>query len=215
MTDMSASSRLFPGSWRLRTAIALSLSILAALFINRLVRGSDSGLERGWSDPPNEARVRAYWWWLNSNVTRASITHDLEEMKAKGFGGAVLFDAGGAEQEGNAPVPHGPTFFSPQWRELYKHTLREGDRLGMEISLNIQSGWNLGGPMVRSEDAAKKLVWSESTLSGPAKFSTRLPEPNHKDPYYHDLMVVAFRVKVGMTEVPAPRTDAKKRATRG
>ena len=27
---------------------------------------------------------------------KASITHDLEEMKAKGFGGAVLIDAGGA-----------------------------------------------------------------------------------------------------------------------
>src|SRR5579859_5488916 len=82
---------------------------------------SATSLEAGWDNPPNEARLRAYWWWLNGNVTKSSITHDLEEMKAKGFGGAVIIDAGGAEQEGNSPVPHGPTFFTPDWRELYKH----------------------------------------------------------------------------------------------
>jgi len=43
-------------------------------------------------------------------VTKASITHDLEQMQAKGFGGAVIIDAGGADQEGNGKVPHGPTF---------------------------------------------------------------------------------------------------------
>ena len=120
---------------------------------------ADTTLTDGWNNPPTAARLRAYWWWLNGNVTRESITRDLEEMKAKGFGGAVIIDAGGAEQWGNARVPHGPTFFSPEWRELYKHTLREADRLGLEMSLNLQSGWNLGGPMVTADDAAKKLVW--------------------------------------------------------
>jgi hypothetical protein len=31
---------------------------------------------------------------------------------------------------------------------LFLHALREADRLGVEISLNIQSGWNLGSPTV-------------------------------------------------------------------
>ena len=114
-------------------------------------------LENGWNNPPNSARLRAYWWWLNGNVTQESITRDLEGMKAKGFGGAVIIDAGGADQWGNDQVPHGPTFFSPEWRELYKHALREANRLGLEMSLNIQSGWNLGGPMVTADDAAKNM----------------------------------------------------------
>jgi hypothetical protein len=75
-------------------------------------------LESGFANPPTSARLRAYWWWLNGNVTQAAITRDLEEMKAKGFGGALICDAGGAEQDGNDPVPHGPTFFSPEWRAL-------------------------------------------------------------------------------------------------
>ena len=59
-----------------------------------------------------------------------------------------MFDAGGATQGGHDPVPAGPMFGSPEWRELFKHTLHEADRLGLEIGLNLQSGWNLGGPMV-------------------------------------------------------------------
>ena len=47
-------------------------------------------------------------------------------MKAKGFGGAIITDAGGAEQEGNAQVPAGPAFFSPEWRELVQiHAARK------------------------------------------------------------------------------------------
>ena len=146
---------------------------LLFLLLSRGETPAQSALETGWNNPPNAARLRAYWWWLNGNVTKESITHDLEEMKAKGFGGAVIIDAGGADQWGNAQVPHGPTFFTPEWRELYKHALREADRLGLEMSLNIQSGWNLGGPMVTADDAAKKLVWSELRVTGPTEFRRR------------------------------------------
>src|SRR5207249_1434269 len=149
-----------------------------------------SQLESGFIDPPRDARLCAYWWWLNGNVTKAAITRDLEQMKARGFGGALICDAGGATQDGNAPVPHGPTFFTPQWRELYKHALREADRLGLEMSLNIQSGWNLGGPMIAAEDSAKKLVWSELVVQGPTNFATALPAPKARDNYYREIAVL-------------------------
>jgi hypothetical protein len=165
------------------------LGVLAALTLT----GRASDLEQGFAEPPNSARLRAYWWWLNGNVTKAAITRDLEEMKAKGFGGAVIFDAGGAEQDGNDRVPHGPTFFTPEWRELYKHTLREADRLGLEISLNILSGWNLGGPVVKAEDAAKKLTYMETLASGPTNYNQALPMPKTRDKFYRDIAVVAYR----------------------
>ena len=163
---------------------------------------ADPALEAGWQNPPLQNRMRAYWWWLNGNVTKASITHDLEEMKAKGFGGAVLIDAGGAEQWGNAQVPHGPTFFSPAWRELYKHALREADRVGLEISLNIQSGWNLGGPIVPPEEAAKKYAWSETKVSGGSPVQLQLPAPQVREKFYRDIAVVAFRLKPSAPHPP-------------
>ncbi len=154
-----------------------------------------TSLEQGWADPPIGARLRAYWWWLNGNVTKAAITRDLEEMKAKGWGGALICDADGASQDGNDRVKHGPDFLSPEWRELYRHALLEGARLGLEMSLNIQSGWNLGGPMVTADDAAKKLVWSEAQVRGPGSVEEKLPIPQSRDGYYRDLFVVGYRLK--------------------
>jgi alpha-L-rhamnosidase/F5/8 type C domain len=175
-----------------RLAALLSAAVLAAG--TPLRSGEPDGLERGWANPPPGARVRAYWWWLNGNVTKEAVTRDLEEMKAKGFGGALICDAGGASQDGNDPVPHGPTFLSDGWRVLYRHALREADRLGLEMSLNIQSGWNLGGPTVGAVDAAKALTWSAVRADGPGPFARPLPEPEHADSYYQDLFVIAYRL---------------------
>lgn len=154
-----------------------------------------SSLESGWENPPRDARLRAYWWWLNGNVTKQSITRDLEEMKAKGFGGALICDADGSSQDGNDRAPHGPTFFSAEWRELYKHTLREAARLGLEMSLNIQSGWNMGGPMAPPEDAPKKLVWTETAVEGGSAFNGTLERPKGRDNFYRDLFVLAYPLK--------------------
>lgn len=156
---------------------------------------AESRLEADWNNPPLDARLRAYWWWINGNVTKEAITRDLEQMKAKGFGGALICDADGSQQDGNDRAPHGPTFFSPEWRELYKHTLREADRLGLEMSLNIQSGWNLGGPMVKAEDAPKKLTWSETQFTGGGNATAIFNAPPRRDNFYRDLFVLAYPVR--------------------
>ena len=171
--------------------------------------GAPDPLDSGFSEPPPASRLRAYWWWLNGNVTSNAITRDLEEMKAKGFGGALICDAGGAEQDGNAQVPHGPDFFSPEWRALYRHTLSEAHRLGLEMSLNIQSGWNLGGPMVKPEDAARKLVWTETRLSGPVRRTQALPQPKSRDGFYRDLFVIAFPLPTSPASRPLKNWEQK------
>jgi hypothetical protein len=176
------------------TPFRSALLSLALLLASGFGASAQDALAVGFANPPPAARTRAYWWWLNGNVTKAAITRDLEEMKAKGFGGAIITDAGGAEQEGNAQVPAGPAFASPEWRDLFKFTLHEASRLGLEMSLNIQSGWNLGGPMIRAEDAPKKLTWSETRVHGPISFTNAMPEPKHAPELYRDVCVLAFPV---------------------
>ena len=189
-----------------------SLLLAALLSLIPLAAPAGPALEEAWNHPPTSARLRAYWWWLNGNVTKQSITRDLEQMKAKGFGGALICDADGASQDGNAKVPHGPTFFSPEWRELYKHALREADRLGLEMSLNIQSGWNLGGPMVTAEDAPKKLTWSELRVTGGTNFAGKLPVPARSENFYRDLFVVAYRVPTNLPPNRKPLQNQREKA---
>ena len=42
--------------------------------------------------PPMSARPGAFWCWLNGDMTKESITNDLEEMKDKGMSGAEIWD---------------------------------------------------------------------------------------------------------------------------
>ena len=151
-------------------------------------------LEQGWADPPRIARTRVWWWWLNGNTDTPTITRDLEAMKAVGMGGANVIDAGGDTQEGNRRVPHGPDFGSPQWIELFRHAIAEADRLGLEMGLNIQSGWNLGGPNVPPEDSSKRVTFSRASVEGGRAVDLTLPMPQTRGGYYADVAVLAVPV---------------------
>lgn len=48
----------------------------------------------------------------------------------------------------NRPAHAGPAFDSAESTKLFVHACKEAKRLDLELSLNIQSGWNLGGPVV-------------------------------------------------------------------
>ena len=192
--------------------ISSVLLIAIAVALNPAASVHASALEADWEIPPQDARIRAFWWWINGNVTKEAITRDLEQMKAKGFGGALICDADGSAQDGNDRAPHGPTFFSAEWRELFKHTLREADRLGLEMSLNIQSGWNLGGPMVAADDAPKKLVWSEKRVTGGTNFIGKLEQAKGRDGYYRDLFVLAYRINPSLPLERKPIQNQKQKA---
>ena len=181
-------------------------SLLASVFVSLVASARASepiSFEAGFQNPPVQARLHAYWWWLNGNVTKAAITRDLEWMKSIGMGGALIFDAGGPA----GPVPVGPLYGSPQWRALFKHTLNEASRLGLEMTMSIQSGWNLGGPCVTDDEAGKHVAWSESEFAGPVHIDKPLPMPRHSEGYYRDSFVLAYRLKEPLRRA-VPKLDA-------
>ena len=166
--------------------------LIAVSLLSYVAMADGLSLESGFLNPPAEVRLHAYWWWLNGNVTKEAITRDLESMKEKGFGGALITDAGGANQDGNLQVPPGPVFGSAAWRELYCHALREGARLKLEMALNIQSGWNLGGPRVVADDAAKILCYTETAIEGPGEKTVTLAVPPSRHGLLKDVAVLAI-----------------------
>ena len=153
-------------------------------------------LKHSFQNPPAESLLRCYWWWLNSMATKESITRDLEEMKDKGYGGASLVDAGSSNYQVAAKTVAGPVFMSPEWMELYKHAVKEAERIGIELSVNLGSGWNPGGPSITPEMAMKKIVWSEVNVAGGKMISMELPQPETKL-LYQDIFVQAIPTKEG------------------
>ena len=149
-------------------------------------------LESDFQNPPRQAGVRCWWWWLNSNVTKEAISRDLEAMHDKGFSGAMIFDAGGHNHQNNKDIPNGPQFGGDEWTALYLHALNEAKRLGLELGLSIQSGWNLGGPGVSLDDKAKQITWAEIQLEGVARIEQQLPVPKSNYDYYRDICVLAY-----------------------
>lgn len=194
-----------------REMTAVFLLFMAAISVT--ARGTT--LEAGFTDPPLEARTRCFWWWLNGNVTREAITRDLEEMKAKGFGGALLFDASSSSHKTVEPVPPGPMYGTAFWRELFKHAVEEADRLGLELGLNIQSGWNLGGPDITREEAAKQLIWFETQIEGPQDLSLTLPTLQARDGYYRDVCVLAYKNTDRQEDPGKPVSEASSAQTDG
>jgi hypothetical protein len=161
-------------------------------------------LVQGFQHPPAPARLRCYWWWLNGHTTEATITRDLEEMSKKGYGGALLVDANGANQNGNDNVPPGPEFGSPAWTKLYVHALKEADRLGLEITLNITSGWNLGSPLVKPKDASKLLTWSRVIVMPKQLAFIQIEMPPTKNGFYQQIAVLAYPLHRG-ADLPGDR----------
>jgi len=137
--------------------------------------------------PPDNVRPWVYWFWLNGNITSEGITADLEAMKRVGIGGVLIM-----EVDQGAPV--GPVaFMSDKWRELFKHMVSEAHRLGIEVNMNNDAGWNgSGGPWVPLDKAMQVVVTSEKQVPGGVKFEGELPKPLVKDEFYRDIAVLAF-----------------------
>ncbi|HEV2487249.1 MAG TPA: glycosyl hydrolase [Terracidiphilus sp.] len=196
---MKRSTRTTNGKtgWSPLLAVAvLGVSVIQTIAQVAPARHVDA-LAAGFQAPPDSAKPLAYWWWLNGNTDKATITNDLEAMRRQGYGGAILMDANGSNQGGNIGVPAGPMFGTPAWQELFLHTLKEAKRLNLRISLTIQSGWNAGGPTVTGAQSAKLLTWTRKVVHGPLAGPLQIDVPPSKNGFYKDIAVRAYPLKHG------------------
>ncbi|GAB4037455.1 hypothetical protein GCM10028774_32810 [Spirosoma jeollabukense] len=134
-----------------------------------------STLKNGFQTPPDAAKPRVWWHWMNGNITKEGITKDLEWMKRVGIGGFQNFDASLLTPN---VTPKKLVFMTPEWKDAFKHTTDLAQKLGLEMAIAGSPGWSVtGGPWVPASDAMKKYVWSETWVTGGQAFSGKLPQP--------------------------------------
>ncbi|MDR3234507.1 MAG: hypothetical protein LBT46_12740 [Planctomycetaceae bacterium] len=154
---------------------------------------------QAFAQPGKEYQPWVYWFWNNSNLTEEGIKGDLEAMHRTGIGGVLIMEV-------NQGAPQGPVdFLGDQWRKLYTFMLGEAARLGIEVNMNNDAGWNgSGGKWMKLEDSMQVLTFSAVYLDK-AETNVKLPEPPKKMDYYKDIAVLAFPTPDG-TEARKPLT---------
>jgi hypothetical protein len=134
-----------------------------------------ASLEAQFEDPPNSARPRVWWHWMNGNITEDGIAKDMAWMKRVGIGGLQNFDAALTTPP---IVPNRLVYMTPEWKKAFRFAAAEAERNGLELAIAASPGWSeTGGPWVLPKDGMKKLVWSETEIAGGQPFTGRLPAP--------------------------------------
>lgn len=134
-----------------------------------------SNLESGFLNPPDSARPRVWWHWMNGNITIEGIRADLEWMHRVGIAGFQNFDAALMTPK---IVEKRLVYMTPEWKDAFRFTTNLADSLGLEMAIAGSPGWSeSGGPWVKPEEAMKKFVWSETRIEGGKIFKGTLPKP--------------------------------------
>jgi hypothetical protein len=200
--------------------------VIVCLVGGALAQGPTNELERGFQNPPDSAKPRVWWHWMNGNVTKEGIKADLEWMKRVGIGGFQNFDAALATPQ---IVEKRLVYMTPEWKDAFKFTATLADQLGLEMAIAGSPGWSeSGGPWVPPAQAMKKFVWSETRVEGGRPFTGTLPKPpsvsgpfqnipraqgfgaalpTAPPEYYADSAVIAYRAPA--SDVPLARLQPK------
>ena len=206
-----------------RTFLAGTASLAALPSMAHAQRGD--ALAQGFATPPDSAKPRVWWHWMNGNVTKEGIAKDLDWMKRVGIGGVQNFDAAL-----NTPqvVENRLVYMSPEWKDAFRYAVERAERNDLEFAIASSAGWSeTGGPWVEPKDGMKKVVWSETIIDGGARHTGVLTAPptttgpfqglsggnelaitpgEHAAPasYYADIAVLAYPLREAAV-LPAPR----------
>jgi hypothetical protein len=110
-------------------------------------------------------------------------------MKRVGINRAFIGNIGGQN------VPYGKVkIFTDEWWDILHTALKTATRLNIEIGIFNSPGWSQsGGPWVKNEQSMRYLNASEVEVTGPVRFSAKIPVPNVD---FQPVKVIAYQIPV-------------------
>ena len=192
-----------------RSATKLAFATLSLVLCLCTARAQNSAdpLRSGFDNPPNGARPRVWWHWMNGNITQEGIKLDLEWMHRVGLGGFQKFDAA---LDTPLVVKKRLAYMTPEWKDAFKYATTLADQLGMEEAIAGSPGWSeSGGPWVPASQGMKKYVWSETFVEGGKPFTGTLAHPPSSTGAFQNLSIHEERtLPPGSAPVPQFYADA-------
>ena len=107
-----------------------------------------------WPIITQQARPWTRWWWMGSAVDRDNIRSLLKVYADAGLGGVEIVPIYGAKEYEDKYI----SYLSPGWLSMLDYTVEQASLLNMGVNISIGTGWPVGGPQVRTEDAAAKML---------------------------------------------------------
>src|SRR5437016_1382867 len=169
---------------------SLLLILTVLLMLRAHGQSSRDALESMFLDPPDSAKPRVWWHWMNGNITKEGIKLDLEWMKRVGIGGFQNYDA---SLKTTKFVDKRLVYMTPEWKDAFQYATNLADQLGLEEAIAGSPGWSeSGGPWVKPSHGMKKLVWSATFVQGGVPFSGKLPKPPSTTGPYQNIPLFDF-----------------------
>lgn len=146
----------------LRTTLAAAaISIAVSCSGDGAVNRQETG-ELSWPETTMESKPWTRWWWPASAVDAPDIDSMLESFSEANLGGVEVTTIYGARGYEDKFLD----YLSPEWMELFTHTLGKAESIGLGVDLANASGWPFGGPWVTPEDACRYLAYMTWDVAG-------------------------------------------------
>jgi hypothetical protein len=103
---------------KLRNAANLILICVTCSILSAQVPtvATDDTLLHSFAQPPESAKPRVWWHWMNGNITKEGIKLDLDWMHRSGIQGVTIFE--GAIDTPQV-VPRRLVFMTPEWKDAF------------------------------------------------------------------------------------------------
>jgi hypothetical protein len=113
-----------------------------------------------WPTMEKQMKPWVRWWWMGSAVDEKNLSQNLSTYQKAGIGGVEITPIYGAVgYEANYI-----DFLSPKWMSMLRFTINKSNSLGLGVDMNTGTGWPFGGPQIKPENAATKLITQKYTL---------------------------------------------------
>lgn len=129
-----------------------------------------------WPKIKKENRPWTRWWWMGSAVDKKNIERLLIQYSEAGLGGVEIAPIYGAIGHESRYIG----FLSPAWMDMLDFTVKKASDLGMGVDMTQGTGWPFGGPQVKPEYAAAKLILQQYSLTAGQSLSERIEIKDQK-----------------------------------